>query len=79
MKKITLILLIYFINHSVFATETKKAYFAGGCFWCMEESYDQVDGVLSSISGYSGGILRIQNMRMLLQRYWSRRSNRGYI
>ena len=58
MKKIILILLIYFINHSVFATETKKAYFAGGCFWCMEESYDQVDGVLSSISGYSGGHLK---------------------
>ena len=49
MKKITLILFIYFINHSVFAAETKKAYFAGGCFWCMEESYDKVDGVLSSI------------------------------
>ena len=58
MKKIILILFIYFINHSVFATETKKAYFAGGCFWCMEESYDQVDGVLSSISGYSGGHLK---------------------
>jgi len=58
MKKIILILFIYFLNHSVFATETKKAYFAGGCFWCMEESYDQVDGVLSSISGYSGGYLK---------------------
>ena len=58
MKKIILILFIYFINQSVFATETKKAYFAGGCFWCMEESYDQVDGVLSSISGYSGGHLK---------------------
>ena len=58
MKKITLILFIYFINLSVFAIETKKAYFAGGCFWCMEESYDQVDGVLSSISGYSGGHLK---------------------
>ena len=58
MKKVILILFIYFINLSVFATETKKAYFAGGCFWCMEESYDQVDGVLSSISGYSGGHLK---------------------
>jgi len=58
MKKIILILFIYFINLSVFATETKKAYFAGGCFWCMEESYDQIDGVLSSISGYSGGHLK---------------------
>ena len=30
----------------------KKAYFAGGCFWCMEESFDKVDGVIKSISGY---------------------------
>ena len=28
-------------------TDTKaKAYFAGGCFWCMEEAFEQVDGVL---------------------------------
>jgi methionine-S-sulfoxide reductase len=33
----------------------KKAYFAGGCFWCMEESFDQVEGVISVTSGYSGG------------------------
>ena len=36
----------------------KKAYFAGGCFWCMEESFDKVDGVIKSISGYSGGQLK---------------------
>ena len=35
--------------------EHKKAYFAGGCFWCMEESFDKVKGVIKSISGYSGG------------------------
>jgi len=33
----------------------KKAYFAGGCFWCMEESFDKAKGVIKSISGYSGG------------------------
>ena len=58
MKKILLILTIFFINLGLFAAENKKAYFAGGCFWCMEESYDQVDGVLSSVSGYSGGHLK---------------------
>ena len=36
----------------------KKVYFAGGCFWCMEESFDKVDGVIKSISGYSGGHLK---------------------
>jgi peptide-methionine (S)-S-oxide reductase len=33
----------------------EKAYFAGGCFWCMEESFDKAKGVIKSISGYSGG------------------------
>ena len=38
--------------------EYKKAYFAGGCFWCMEESFDKIDGVISTVSGYSGGKLK---------------------
>jgi len=38
--------------------EYKKAYFAGGCFWCMEESFDKVKGVVKSISGYSGGYVK---------------------
>ena len=32
-----------------------KAYFAGGCFWCMEEVFENVEGVLSVTSGYIGG------------------------
>ena len=32
-----------------------SAYFAGGCFWCMEESFEKIEGVLEVISGYSGG------------------------
>ena len=35
----------------------KKVYFAGGCFWCMEESFDKEKGIIKSISGYSGGHL----------------------
>jgi peptide-methionine (S)-S-oxide reductase len=34
-----------------------KATFAGGCFWCMEEVYEKVQGVVSVISGYTGGPL----------------------
>jgi peptide-methionine (S)-S-oxide reductase len=34
---------------------TAKATFAGGCFWCMEEAYDKVPGVVSTVSGYMGG------------------------
>ena len=37
------------------APTTAKAYFAGGCFWCMEEAFEKVDGVLTVVSGYMGG------------------------
>lgn len=33
----------------------KTALFAGGCFWCMESAFEGVNGVVESISGYSGG------------------------
>ena len=32
-----------------------RATFAGGCFWCMEPPYDRLDGVIETISGFSGG------------------------
>ncbi len=31
------------------------AIFAGGCFWCMEHPYDEIDGVISTTSGYTAG------------------------
>ncbi len=34
---------------------TAKATFAGGCFWCMEEAYDKVPGVIATVSGFMGG------------------------
>ena len=34
----------------------EKATFAGGCFWCMEEALDKVAGVVSTTSGYTGGM-----------------------
>jgi peptide-methionine (S)-S-oxide reductase len=37
------------------AAETKTAIFAGGCFWCVEEAFDKVDGVTETVSGYAGG------------------------
>jgi peptide-methionine (S)-S-oxide reductase len=35
--------------------ETAVATFAGGCFWCMEAPFDDVKGVKSTTSGYTGG------------------------
>jgi peptide-methionine (S)-S-oxide reductase len=37
------------------ATPTATATFAGGCFWCMEPPFDNLDGVISTTSGYLGG------------------------
>ncbi|BFR49113.1 peptide-methionine (S)-S-oxide reductase MsrA [Nitratidesulfovibrio sp. HK-II] len=34
---------------------TATAVFAGGCFWCMEKPFDQLNGVLETTSGYTGG------------------------
>ena len=33
----------------------EKAAFAGGCFWCMEHPFDELPGVISVTSGYTGG------------------------
>ena len=57
MKKVLLILICFF-HINLYAEENKKVYFAGGCFWCMEESFDKVEGVISVVSGYSGGHLK---------------------
>ena len=37
------------------AQELKTAVFAGGCFWCMEPPFDELDGVVATTSGYTGG------------------------
>jgi peptide-methionine (S)-S-oxide reductase len=37
------------------AAAAESAIFAGGCFWCMEEAFDPVPGVLATTSGYTGG------------------------
>ena len=46
--------LIININFS-HSAQKDKAYFAGGCFWCVEESFEKLKGVEEVISGYSGG------------------------
>jgi peptide methionine sulfoxide reductase msrA/msrB len=33
----------------------EKATFAGGCFWCIEASFEGIDGVMDVVSGYTGG------------------------
>ncbi|HYF00742.1 MAG TPA: peptide-methionine (S)-S-oxide reductase MsrA [Planctomycetota bacterium] len=37
--------------------KTEIATFGGGCFWCVEAVFEEVEGVLSAVSGYEGGHL----------------------
>jgi peptide-methionine (S)-S-oxide reductase len=52
------VLLVITISHknSFFEKqEFSKAYFASGCFWCVESIYENLKGVVNVDSGYSGG------------------------
>ena len=55
MKIIYLVLFLILPINYAFSESLSKAYFAGGCFWCMEESFEKLEGVEEVISGYSGG------------------------
>ena len=37
------------------AADSEKVIFAGGCFWCMEAPFDKLPGVVSVVTGYTGG------------------------
>lgn len=57
MHKFTFITLLLIFN--IWFNDTnqkyKKAYFASGCFWCVESIYENLKGVKEVNSGYSGG------------------------
>ena len=55
MRVISLVLFLILPINYAFSENLNKAYFAGGCFWCMEESFEKLEGVKEVISGYSGG------------------------
>lgn len=47
------------------AENLQTAIFAGGCFWCVESDFDQVDGVRETVSGYTGGTLQNPTYRQV--------------
>jgi methionine-S-sulfoxide reductase len=55
MRLLISLIINLFLIYSALAVEKEKAYFAGGCFWCVEESFEKLKGVEQVISGYSGG------------------------
>ncbi|KAE9560476.1 peptide-methionine (S)-S-oxide reductase MsrA [Companilactobacillus bobalius] len=42
----------------------ETAIFAGGCFWCMVSPFDQQPGIISVISGYTGGLTKNREERL---------------
>lgn len=58
MLRYILPLLLLLSFQSVARAESAVAYFAGGCFWCMESFYQEYEGVTDVVSGFTGGTLK---------------------
>ena len=43
------------VTQEVNYQKSDTATFAGGCFWCVEASFEQIQGVVEAVSGYAGG------------------------
>jgi peptide-methionine (S)-S-oxide reductase len=57
MKKLLLVLALV-LPLAAQAQKQEKAIFAAGCFWCTEEAFEKVPGVVSAVSGYTGGTVK---------------------
>ena len=53
-----LVLALTLVAAGVQAQQQEKAIFAAGCFWCTEEAFEKVPGVVSAVSGYTGGTVK---------------------
>ena len=50
-----IIVMIIFSISAIGQSALKKATFAGGCFWCIEAAFEEIEGVVDAVSGYTGG------------------------
>jgi peptide-methionine (S)-S-oxide reductase len=53
-----IVLALALLAGSAQAQKQEKAIFAAGCFWCTEEAFEKMPGVVSAVSGYTGGTVK---------------------
>ncbi|NQU86475.1 MAG: peptide-methionine (S)-S-oxide reductase MsrA [Mariniphaga sp.] len=58
MKKILVLVAFFLVAGNIMSKELEKATLGGGCFWCTEAIYKQLNGIESVMPGYSGGHIK---------------------
>src|SRR5438132_3223204 len=54
-KRVAAFFVAAILSVPLHAATLEKAIFSGGCFWCTESDFEKVRGVVSAVSGYTGG------------------------
>lgn len=55
---LAMVLVLIPMANAAAPANVSQAIFAGGCFWCVEDAFDSINGVLDTKSGYIGGALK---------------------
>lgn len=67
MKRVVILLLMFCSLNAIAEKGVALATFGGGCFWCMEPPFDQMAGVLKTVSGFSGGHIKDPSYKQVVQ------------
>ena len=63
----SLALILSLLPGASFAEDIRTAVVAGGCFWCVEADFDKVEGVIGTVSGFSGGHVENPGYRQVVR------------
>jgi len=59
-------IIFWFMLQLSSAVAADTAVFAGGCFWCVEAAYQDIEGVTDAVSGFTGGKLKTQLITVII-------------